>query len=379
MDVTEQERLTQELRRREAYLAEAQRLSHTGSFGWRMVTGEIVWSEETFRIFQYDQTTKPTNDIILKRMHPEDIAFVRETWKSASSKGSDVDFEHRLLMPDSSVKYVHIVAHAMRDGSGDTEYVGAIMDITSRRRAEDELSKSEKRYRGLLDLSPDAIYMADAVGNLISANPAGLEMLRCTAHEAAGMSMAETYLPEELAAFRERVEKINAGVRLRYERTFVRKDGSQVPVEISGSSGYDGYSLGLIRDISERKTAETKLRRSEAYLAEAQKLSRTGSWACSADLSATTYWSEEMFRIMGFPVGDAPPPNEEVRKSFAPEVWARILELYETIRRKKTTCDGEFPMVLRRRITANDSHCGASCASCLRKYHGVRREYDRHH
>jgi len=222
MDVTEQERLTRELRRREAYLAEAQRLSHTGSFGWKMATGEIVWSEETFRIFQYDQTTKPTNDIILKRMHPEDIDFVRETWMSASSKGSDVDFEHRLLMQDSSVKYVHIVAHAMRDGSGDTEYVGAIMDITSRRRAEDDLSKSEKRYRGLLDLSPDAIYLADAVGNLVSANPAGLEMLQCTAHEAAGMSMAETYLPEELAAFSERVEKINAGVRLRYERTCVK-------------------------------------------------------------------------------------------------------------------------------------------------------------
>ena len=345
MDVTEQERLTQELRRREAYLAEAQRLSHTGSFGWRMGTGEIVWSEETFRIFQYDQTTKPSDDIILKRLHPEDIDFVKETWKSASSKGSDVDFEHRLLMPDSSVKYVHIVAHAMQDGSGDTEYVGAIMDITSRRRAEDELSKSEKQYRGLLDLSPDAIYMADSVGNLVSANPAGLEMLRCTAHEAAGMSMAETYLPEELAAFRERVKKINAGVRLRYERTFVRKDGSQVPVEVSGSSGYDGYSLGLIRDISERKCAETKLRRSEAYLAEAQKLSHTGSWACTPDLEPT-YLSEEMFRIMGIPAGDVHGASGEISKQFTPETWAGILELFESGRRNKITFHREFPMRL---------------------------------
>src|SRR5438034_3933215 len=92
MDITEQEELTQELRRREAYLAEAQRLSLTGSFGWRVATGEIVWSDETFRIFQYDQTTKPTNDIILERLHPEDMALVKETWQCASGKGTDVDF-----------------------------------------------------------------------------------------------------------------------------------------------------------------------------------------------------------------------------------------------------------------------------------------------
>src|SRR4029077_14719152 len=96
MDVTEHEHLTQELRRRQAYLAEAQRLSNTGSFGWKVATGEIVWAEETVRIFQYDKTTKPSNDIILKRLHPEDMALVKETWDGACAEGSDVDFEHRL-------------------------------------------------------------------------------------------------------------------------------------------------------------------------------------------------------------------------------------------------------------------------------------------
>ena len=72
MDVTAQEQMTQELRRREAYLAEAQRLSHTGSFGWKPDTGEIVWSDETYRIFEYDRSVKPTIDSVVQRVHPED-------------------------------------------------------------------------------------------------------------------------------------------------------------------------------------------------------------------------------------------------------------------------------------------------------------------
>src|ERR1700704_231360 len=87
MDVTEQERLTQELRRREVYLAEAQRLSHIGSFGWKVSTGEIHWSEETYRIFQCDRATKPAVDLILKRVHPQDTALVLRTIKRASQDG----------------------------------------------------------------------------------------------------------------------------------------------------------------------------------------------------------------------------------------------------------------------------------------------------
>src|SRR5258705_6813297 len=108
--------------RQEAYLAEAQRLSHTGSFGWRVVTGEIVWSEETYRIFQYDRTTTPTVASVLQRVHPEDAAQVKQTIERASQDGKDFDFEHRLLLPDGSVKHVHVVAHAERDESGELEF-----------------------------------------------------------------------------------------------------------------------------------------------------------------------------------------------------------------------------------------------------------------
>ena len=132
----------EKLQQSEAYLSEAQRLSHTGSFGWRVSTGEIIWSEESFRIFQYDQTTKPTVGLILQRVHPEDAALVKQTIESAAQDGEDFDHEYRLVMPDGSVKYVHVVAHGRGDESGTIEFVGAVMDVTERKRAEEALRKA---------------------------------------------------------------------------------------------------------------------------------------------------------------------------------------------------------------------------------------------
>src|SRR6266850_2184987 len=103
MDITEQEELTQELRRREAYLAEAQRLSHTGSFGWNYgATGELTWSEETYRICGFDRSIKPTFQLVRERVHPDDL----QVWQQAFDhvvEGKQVDFEHRMLMPDGTV------------------------------------------------------------------------------------------------------------------------------------------------------------------------------------------------------------------------------------------------------------------------------------
>src|ERR1700730_10639018 len=134
---------TKALRRSEANLAEAQRLSRTGSFGWRVSSGGILSSEETFRIFQYDPTTKPTVELILQRVHPEDAALVKQAIERASQDGKHFDFEHRLLMRDGSVKHLEVVAHAERDKSGELEFVGAVMDITERKQAEEKLRRSK--------------------------------------------------------------------------------------------------------------------------------------------------------------------------------------------------------------------------------------------
>jgi PAS domain S-box-containing protein len=142
-DITERKQAEDALRRSDAYLAEAQRLSLTGSFGWKVSSGELFWSEESFRIFGYDRTTKPSLELLIQRTHPTDIARVRDQIDRASRDGKDWELEHQLLMPNGSIKFAHIVARAVRDGSGGVEFVGAIMDVSAARRAEQELRQAQ--------------------------------------------------------------------------------------------------------------------------------------------------------------------------------------------------------------------------------------------
>ena len=141
--IEDQKRIEAALLHSEMYLTEAQRLSGTGSFGWNVSSGEIFWSDQTFRIFQCDRATKPTLEFIVQRAHPEDRAAVQKTIDQASSDGKDFDHEYRLLMPDGSVKYVHAVARAARDASGSIEFVGAVTDVTVAKETERKLRRSE--------------------------------------------------------------------------------------------------------------------------------------------------------------------------------------------------------------------------------------------
>jgi PAS domain S-box-containing protein len=152
--------------RSEASLAEAQRLSHTGSFGWKVSTGEITWSEETFRIFQYDRTTTPTVERVLQRVHPGDAAFVTQTIERASQDGKDFDHQYRLLMPEGIVKHVHVVAHAVSDASAGMEFVGAVMDITEQHQARATL-EGEKRLLEMIATGDSRALILDALCRLV--------------------------------------------------------------------------------------------------------------------------------------------------------------------------------------------------------------------
>src|SRR6266478_1744000 len=224
MDITEQEELTQELRRREAYLAEAQRLSHTGSFGWDVSSGEINWSEETFRIFELEPKTKITTDLIVQRTHPDDRQAVQQVIERASSERKEFALEHRLLMPDGSIKYVHVVGHPSTDEGCASEFVGAVTDITNQRQAEESLRKSE------------------------------------------------------------------------------------------------------------------------AYLKDAQKLSQTGSWAWSPEVGIK-YWSEECYRVQGFDPRDGLPRFEELFQRIHPDDQPKLKELMQREVREKIEFETDYRLV----------------------------------
>jgi signal transduction histidine kinase len=136
-------RLYEDLRRSEAYLSEAQRLSHTGSFGWRPADGETYWSEETFRIFEFDGASASSTDLLIQqRIHPEDVATWRQVIERAAQEGQDYALEYRLRMPDGRVKHLQVAAHATRNETKGVHFVGAVMDVTTIRLAEMELHKT---------------------------------------------------------------------------------------------------------------------------------------------------------------------------------------------------------------------------------------------
>jgi signal transduction histidine kinase/PAS domain-containing protein len=158
----ERKHTEQELRRSEAYLAEAQGLSLTGSFGWNVSTGEIIWSKETYCILGYDRTVKPNLNLVLDRVPSEDRALVQKIIDRATRDGADLDFGHRLLMPDGIVKHVHIVARATKAESGGIEFVGAVMDVTEQKRAEAFVA-GEKRLLEMIARGSGLALVLDAL------------------------------------------------------------------------------------------------------------------------------------------------------------------------------------------------------------------------
>jgi PAS domain S-box-containing protein len=142
-DIEDRKRAEDALRRSEAYLAEAQRLSRTGSFGWIIDSGEIQWSAEAFRIFERDPKSPPTLDFVVERTHPDDRRFLKRLLERVSRNRNNWEVEHRLLMPDGSIKHIHVVAHPLGEASGPLEYVGALMDVTAEKRAQEALQQAQ--------------------------------------------------------------------------------------------------------------------------------------------------------------------------------------------------------------------------------------------
>lgn len=166
LDLTERKRAEQRLRRSETFLAEAQRLSSTGSFAWHVETDEITWSEQLYRIFELDSDVPVTLELIASRIYPEDVALFYDVIGRARAAGADFDIEHRLQMPDQSVKYVHVTAHGIVDKAGRFEYIGAAQDVTQRRLADDALGKVRSELAHVARVSSLGVFAASIAHEL---------------------------------------------------------------------------------------------------------------------------------------------------------------------------------------------------------------------
>jgi PAS domain S-box-containing protein len=235
-DIEDRKRAEEQLRRSEAKLVEAQRVSQTGSFVWNVSTGERVGSREFFRILGYDQPRSVTFEMVLDRAHPEDRAGVEQAIERASRAGKDLDYGHRLLMPDGSVKFVHVVAHAARDQAGQLEYIGAVVDVTATKQAEERLHKTQTELAHVTRVT--------TLGELTAsiAHEVNQPLAAAVANAEAGLRWLDRETPDLVAARRSIEWVINDSCRasevIRRVRALARKSGPEkVPLDVNDVVG----------------------------------------------------------------------------------------------------------------------------------------------
>jgi PAS domain S-box-containing protein len=267
--------LYSDLQRNATLLATAQSLSHTGCFGWNVASGEVYWSAETFNIFEQDRATKPTLEMVLRRIHPDDRDFVRQTLDRASEARSGFDLEYRWLMPNGFVKHLHVSACALTTSSGDLEFLGATTDVTAAKEAEEKFRQDEHELRRITDVIPQLIVVYSPEGRVVYANRVALEYTGLSIEEMLAESFRDRVIhPDDVERFRiVRQDRLPTGIPFETEQRILGKDGKyrwflSLYNPLKDEQGRIIRWYATATDIDGRKVAEQRLQDENVALRE---------------------------------------------------------------------------------------------------------------
>ena len=271
-DIEDRKRAEEHLRRSEAFLVEGQRLSRTGTFSWRLETGEIRWSAELYRIFDFAPDLPVTLELIASRVHPEDLPMMSEMIDRAKRGDDQFEYEHRIVMPDGSTKHIHLIGHAVRDAEGHVEYFGAAHDITQRRIAEQALEASERNLSMIINTMPALAWSARPDGAAEFFNQRWLDYTGLSMEKSRGWGWMAAIHPDDVNAITDYCQStLASGKAAEVEARICRVNGAYRwflfrTDPLRNDSGNIIKWYGTITDIEDHKRLEETLRANELSL-----------------------------------------------------------------------------------------------------------------
>jgi PAS domain S-box-containing protein len=287
-------------------------------------------------------------------IHPDDRPRILEVFREALNSVKPYEVEGRFRRFDGEFRWFLFRGSPLRDRSGKVaKWYGTNTDLEERKRAEDALRKSEERWRSVFENSAIGVALTDLNGRFLATNHVYQTIVGYTGEELLAINFLNLTHEEYRQANSALVTELVEGKRRQFqiEKKYRRKDGSLIWVSnnvslVPGTEMVPRFIMVLSEDITERKRAEQALRRSEAYLAEAHRLAKTGSWAYNPTAEKCIYWSDEMRRIFGLDPQSNLPDQEEFLRMVHPEDRDRFNERIEKSRREKSDFVQDYRVVL---------------------------------
>lgn len=242
----------------ELRLIEAQALAKVGSWEVDVINHTESWSDELYKIYEIDKNkVRISREIFLSLSHADDREMVKNKIEYAYATFEDISFDFRLLTQSNKIKYVYIELRFELDEDKKLSRIyGIVQDITEKKLVEEKNRMSEIRYQALFEQAPDAISITDALGNFMDVNTSMCNLLGYTKEEHRHLKIQDVLFEEDMELNPPRVQYLNPGEEVRYERRLKRKNGTAVYVDLSGGTMDNGQHLAFIRDITEKKMAE---------------------------------------------------------------------------------------------------------------------------